>query len=74
MEAEARKLRSLAEETKRRPPVRRSGPRAGAVTPDIQERIRQTAKAHPALSLHEIGVACGVNQGRVSEVLAGFRE
>jgi hypothetical protein len=44
MEAEARKLRTLAEETKRRPVVRRSAPRARPVTADLQERIRQTPR------------------------------
>ncbi|WP_152049035.1 hypothetical protein [Aureimonas psammosilenae] len=73
LEAQAGKLRVLAEETKRRPPVRRAPARARAVTPDLEDRIRETAGAHPSWSLHEIGAACGVNQGRVSEVLAGFR-
>lgn len=65
-------LRTLADETKRRRAVRRARPKL-AMTDQTRDRIRDVARAFPDWSMFEIGRACGVNQGRVSEVLAGFR-
>ena len=74
MTAEAGKLRTLADETKRRPAVRRAPPRSMPMTPAIEDRIRDTALAHPSWSMERIGAYCGVSQARVSETLAGFRQ
>lgn len=69
----ATELHALAEETKRRPPVRMAAPRARMVTDEIRERVRTYAHAHPKLSMREIGQRHGIDQGRVSEILAGKR-
>lgn len=66
-------LRTLADETKRRRAVRRTRAKAHLVTDQTRDRIHTLARANPDWSMFEIGEACGVNQGRVSEVLAGFR-
>jgi hypothetical protein len=69
----ARTLKALAEGTRRRPAARRSAPKM-AMTDEARARVLETATRHPDWSLHQIGVECGVNQGRVSEIVAGFRE
>lgn len=69
----ARTLRTLAEETRRRPAARKAAPRI-AMTDELRARIHHVASAHPDWSLHQIGVECGCNQGRVSEVVAGVRQ
>lgn len=68
------RLAYLAEQTRRRSPLKRAEPRAKPITDETKKRIRDTAAAHPAWSLREIGRHVGVDQGRVSEVLRGFRQ
>ncbi len=70
----ATKLAKLAEETRRRSPVKRAPPRANSMTDEVKELIRRTARDYPHASLREIGRRCNVDQGRVSEVLRGFRQ
>jgi hypothetical protein len=43
------------------------------MTPALVEAIRLYADIHPGMSEHRIGIVFGVNQGRVSEALSGFR-
>src|SRR5277367_3271288 len=43
------------------------------MTPAVRAHIIATAAAHPDWSQQEIAVHCGVNAGRVSEVLHGKR-
>lgn len=69
----ATELHALAEETKRRPPVRHAPVAARKVTPEITRAIRATARANPDLTNREIGRLHGVDGGRVSETLAGKR-
>lgn len=66
-------LHELAEATRRRPRVRQSVPRSRPMTDELRAEIRQYADSHPRATLAEIGAACGVNPGRVSEVLGGRR-
>lgn len=70
----AQALRQLAEETRRRRPVKRARAHAHKMTKVVADRIRSTARQHPDWSNRRIGLYCGVDGGRVSEVLAGFRE
>lgn len=76
----SRKIEELIPELKRRAPKRR----AKILTPKGQKRhpltdakkrdIADFAKLHPDWMLQEIGVKFGVNQGRISEIIAGFRK
>lgn len=49
-------------------------PRSKSMTPAIAANIRHYAAAHPSASHQQIANACGVNPGRVSEVLNGKRK
>lgn len=66
-------LTQLAEETRRRSPIQRAAATARPITPAIRKEVRRTARAHPDWSLRKIGQHCGVDQGRVSEILRGYR-
>lgn len=66
-------LADLAEETKRRPYVRKAPTRHGPVSPATQDAIRRYAADHPEAHQQDIATRFGVNAGRVSETLAGFR-
>lgn len=69
----AQEILALSEETKRVSTTRRT-PRQRA--PAITDELVQTVRAYAAKSdesLWEIGVRFGLNQGRVSEILNGFR-
>lgn len=72
-ELDCPELSDLAEETKRRPPVRRAPKRAQHVTEALQEQVRDFAARHPRMPMRAIGQKFGIDQGRVSEALAGKR-
>jgi hypothetical protein len=67
-------LTTLADETRRKHHRRRAPVAAREVTPELAADIRAYAKRHPTMTLHNVGIQFGVNQGRVSEVLFGFRD
>lgn len=67
-------LRELAEETRRRKPVRRAPPRKPDPSPALQDRIKRYASHNPDVSYHDIAVRFGTTSGRVSEAVAGKRE
>jgi xanthine dehydrogenase iron-sulfur cluster and FAD-binding subunit A len=67
-------LRILAEATRRRRPVRMAPPRRKGLTPARVADIQAYAAAHPKAGYPDIADHFGVNQGRVSEALAGKRE
>lgn len=73
IELDCPELRELAEETKRRPAVRRAPTEAKKITPELRRRVRAHARRHPAKPMRAIGRAFGIDQGRVSEILAGKR-
>lgn len=68
------KLHVLADATKRRPPVRKAPAKRRSLTPALEMLIRAFASAHPTAGYPDIADHFGVNQGRVSEALAGKRE
>ncbi|HYW90046.1 MAG TPA: hypothetical protein VFB50_19895 [Chloroflexota bacterium] len=70
---EVRGIRVLVEEMKRRPAVRQAPVKAQPATPAMYDRIRAFAKEHPDMPNRDIGRVFGVDGGRVSEALAGFR-
>lgn len=57
----------------RRRRIRRAPNDSTPMTPQLRADIRRYARAHPELTELAIGHEFGVNQGRVSEALAGFR-
>jgi hypothetical protein len=65
-------LMELAEAMKRRSPIRRAKRRMSLTDADMC-KVETYAAGHSDASYHEIGIACGVNAGRVSEILAGKR-
>jgi hypothetical protein len=67
-------LFKLADQLWRRQPGRPRAPvQHRRVTPELKAQIRAFAAEHPEMSEDKIGVRFGVNQGRVSEALFGFR-
>lgn len=72
-ELAAPELETLARELERRPPVRRSPGGSAPMTPDLADAIRADVAANPDATMAEIGARHNVNQGRVSELLAGKR-
>lgn len=68
-------LRQLADQLWRRRPGRKPvRPQSRRVTPELREAIREFARGHPGMPEDRIGDHFGVNQGRVSEALFGFRK
>lgn len=72
-EYEIPRIAELADATFRRPPVKRARARAKKLTEEIKAHIREVYAEHPDWSNRRIGQQCGVDGGRVSETLAGFR-
>jgi hypothetical protein len=70
---ETRGIRMIVKELLRRPAVKVARTKARRVTPEMQTRIRLYAAAHPDMPNRDIGRVFGVDGGRVSEALAGFR-
>jgi hypothetical protein len=66
-------LALLAEETKRRPPVRMAPKRAFHITEELAAGVREYAVRHPMAHMRAIGQRFKIDQGRVSEILAGKR-
>lgn len=70
---EARRLRFLSEETKRRHHGRRASTKHAPLEEGARDAIRQYAVEHPEAHLQDIAVLFGTNAGRVSEALHGKR-
>lgn len=66
-------LSKLAEQLRRRPPKSIAPDHSRPMTDELREEIRAYAEAHPEASQLTIGNRFGVNPGRVSETLRGFR-
>lgn len=66
-------LRHLAEQTKRRSPVRRSRSVHAKLTPAQEQMVRDHAVLNPTHSYKRMGQDLDVDIGRISEVLAGKR-
>lgn len=74
----AQRIEALVPELKRRPAKRRAktreeGPRT-PLTESQKKEIARFTREHPEMMLQDIGSKFGVNQGRVSEIIAGFRK
>jgi len=73
IELDCPELSALAEETRRRPYVRRAPIAARKVTPELERRVISYARRNPQQPMRTIGRRFGIDQGRVSEILAGKR-
>jgi hypothetical protein len=69
----AAKIRMLAEETKRRPAVRKTPVRSAKFDADMRSKIKERARFLPGASEVELAREFNVNPGRISEALAGVR-
>ncbi len=68
-------LRMLADQLWRRPSGRRPvKPKSRTMSGELAERIRAYVAEHPDEPEDRVGDRFGVNQGRVSEALFGFRD
>ena len=67
-------LRFLASQLHRRRAGHNGKPASRRMTPELAQAIRTFAQKNPDVTEHAIGVLFGVNQGRVSEALVGFRD
>jgi hypothetical protein len=67
------RLETLHAEMHNRPARTRGKSMSITVTASVARRIWDIHQADPSLPQHEIARLAGVNQGRVSEVLAGKR-
>lgn len=67
-------LKAIADELKRRPAVRRAPRKIPSITPEQARAINSYASTHPTKSYEEMAQHFHVNIGRISEVLAGFRQ
>lgn len=66
-------LKELAEQTRRRRPIRRAPSRRKNPDNAEAEHIRAFAASHPRADYQEIASRFGTNIGRISEVLSGKR-
>jgi len=62
-------LNDLADELHRNPAIKRAKTRSPALTPELAQRIRDYATAHPDLHQQDVANHFGINHGRVSEAL-----
>lgn len=74
VELSCSELAGLADELRRRAPVRRAPASAATMTPQLRADIRRYASDHPTETFADIGRVFNVNAGRVSETMAGYRE
>jgi hypothetical protein len=69
----ATQIRNLSHELKRRPSSKTDRRVSVPLTPKVRAKIIQMRHDLPGISQMEIASFVGVNPGRVSEVLRGFR-
>lgn len=66
-------LRDLAEETRRRPPIRRAPPRWPRLTEDRKAAVRVAFTDNPTWGVRELADSFNTSIGRVSEAIRGYR-
>ncbi len=67
------RLEVLVLELRNRPPVTKGEPVAEAVTPEKVTQVHQLHREFPDLPQHRLGEITNLQQGRISEILAGKR-
>lgn len=66
-------LHELADETRRRPPLRVVRARWPRLTPEKQEEVRALFEANPGLGVKDLADRFSTSIGRISETIRGFR-
>ncbi len=66
-------LHELADETRRRSPLRRVRARWPRLTSSQQEAVRAMFEAHPSMGVKDIADRFSTSVGRISEAIRGFR-
>lgn len=66
-------IREIVMDMYRRPPVRRAPPKQKSLDPQLKAEIVEYVDQHPDETYADIAHLFGVNSGRVSEAVAGFR-
>jgi ribosomal protein S25 len=69
----ARELHQLADDTRKRPAIRKAPVTSVSVTDELQENIRKDWANHPQFTQQMIAERHGVTAGRVSEAIRGKR-
>lgn len=67
------RIRVLCDELNRRKPAKRAPTVSRRMTPELAEEVRRTVERNPDMTMHQVSVLHGVNQGRVSEAVRGKR-
>ena len=62
-------LSDIADELVRKSPIKRARIKSPPLTPEMAQKIRDYAEAHPDAHQQDIATHFGVNHGRVSEAL-----
>ena len=67
-------LHDLAEETRRRSPIRRAPPRWPRLSDAVKQQVREAFEANPQAGVRDLANQFGTSIGRISEAVRGFRE
>lgn len=67
-------LHHLAEQTRRRKPIRRAPPRWPKLTENQKAAVRDAFTANPSIGVRELADRFATSIGRISEAVRGFRE
>jgi two-component sensor histidine kinase len=73
MQALTQRLARLHAELHNRPPRTRGDPYASSMSQELAQQIIDYHRANPAIPQHMIAKRFNLNQGRISETLAGKR-
>lgn len=66
-------LHRLAEETRRRSPIRRAPPRWPRLSAEVQQQVREAFASNPAAGVRDLANRFNTSIGRISEAVRGFR-
>jgi hypothetical protein len=66
-------LHELADQTRRRSPLRIARSRWPRLTPEQQEAVRAMYEAQPSMGVKDLADRFSTSVGRVSEAIRGFR-
>lgn len=67
-------LHELAEETRRRSPLRRAKPRWPRLSDEVKQQVREAFAADPNAGVRDLANRFNTSIGRISEAVRGFRE
>lgn len=67
-------IAAIGEMTKRRFFGRKARAKQVPITPEIVKGVREMKAANPDMHQRDVGLAFGIDGGRVNEILHGFRD